>query len=176
MSWIEWWIERSDKIVILSAWQLAQLDLMYATQRWIKVILLAWSEKDLAVKLINPRTWRTFVDEKNVVVVPKSKNDWITNWTDEKSLDRVMELVWDRNVPITTEWENIPAEVAIYLENSWFTVYPNSEILRTIQDRLTEKQEIEKFELETVPYNIINNETDIHNFIRWHWLYESWYI
>lgn len=169
-------VKKSDKVLILSAWQLAQLDLRYATQRWIEVVLLASSENDPAVRLINPRTWEPFVKEENVIVVPKTE-DWKPKWFDEASLEKLMEHAWDRTIPITTEWENIPAEVAEYLEKNWFTVYPNSQILRTIQDRLTEKQAIEQKWLETVPYSIIKNETDIHNFITWHWWFgKPWYV
>ena len=168
-------IQVADKISVLSAWQLAQLSLESATKKWIQVTLLGDKEWSPAWKMINPVTWVPFVLPKNNIIVPKLPN-WSPDWTDEKTLDLLAENLWSTDVPITTEWENIPAETAEYLENLWFSVYPNSQILRTIQDRFTEKEAIKNKWLETAPFWVVNSQEDIESFISEHWWFESWYV
>lgn len=165
----------ANKVAILSAWQLAQLALSSSIKRWIEVILLADKMWSPAWKLINPSTWLPFVKTGNNIIVPKLPN-WSPDWTDKKTLDSLAKNLWDTDVPITTEWENIPAETAEYLENLWFSVYPNSQILRTIQDRFTEKEAIKNRWLETVPFWVVDYQEDIERFISEHWWFESSYV
>lgn len=141
----------------------------------IEVILLADKLWSPAWKLINPKTWEPFVNSENNIIVWKTEN-WSPDWFDIRSLNLLAERLWDTSNPITTEWENIPWEVADHLERLWFTVFPNSKILTTIQDRLTEKESITSRWLNTVPYWKVDSLKDIHKFIWDNWWFDTQYI
>ena len=173
----------SEKNVIwcFSDGQLIQLALKAAYKRGVEIILLASKEDCPWALLINPETWESYVKEENIVIVdtklwPDSKK--ILNWRDEAALDKFAELIWAGNVA-SLEWENIPWESVEYIEKKWINVYPGSYVLKTIQDRHTEKQAIKKYGLSVVPYAPI--ETDdimeawiqISNFIGENWWFEQ---
>lgn len=78
------------------------------------------------------------------------------NWLDEDSLRRFAWLVWEGN-PVTTEWENVPAEAIEKLVSHWLVARPNVEVIRKIQDRISEK-ELAKWAWGTpVPYALIDS-------------------
>lgn len=159
----------------VSAWQLIWLTLPTAYQQWIEIILLAEGLDNPAPRVINPSTWTPFVQEDNIIVVPKWENKQ-PDWNNTKSLDKFMKRVGTWN-PISLEFENIPWTAVEYLEKNGFEVFPNSNVLKTIQDRLTEKEAINNWWLETVPYDVVDSEKDIRTFISQHgWISKGFVI
>ena len=61
---------------------------------------------------------------------------------------------------VTYEFENIPFKTLSYIEQK-INVSPNSQVNKIIQDRLTEKNYVNKINIPTVPYIEINNTTDL---------------
>ena len=61
---------------------------------------------------------------------------------------------------VTYEFENIPFKTLSYIEQK-INVSPNSQVNKIIQDRLTEKNYVNKINIPTVPYVEINNTTDL---------------
>lgn len=166
--------QKSDKISMMGDWQLSQLALEDAFKKDIEIILLASKEENPSSLLINPSTGEPFIKKENTIIVPKLEN-WKPNWADERSMEAFMKLIpsW---TPWTFEFENIPAENAELMEQNWYEVFPNSTVLRTIQDRSTEKAKINSLWGNTVPYTEVNNTNEIEKFIREYWPIENWFI
>ena len=61
---------------------------------------------------------------------------------------------------VTYEFENIPFKTLSYIEQK-IKISPSSEINQIIQDRLTEKNYVNKINIPTVPYMEINNTSDL---------------
>ena len=61
---------------------------------------------------------------------------------------------------VTYEFENIPFKTLSYIEQK-IKISPSSEINKIIQDRLTEKNYVNKINIPTVPYIEINNTSDL---------------
>ena len=154
-----------DRVWVLSAWQLIQLALINFYANEINVALYASKVWDPAAKIINPKTNKPFVSEDDVIVVPNYEKQSI--WTNIKFLDEFLAVVWKWN-PITLEWENIPFQAIEYIESKWFEVFPNSQIVKTIQDRVTEKQLIKSKWLSVVNFAVIESKDDIVRFMKDH--------
>lgn len=95
----------------------------------------------------------------NGVIVPSMKDhQWkiVPNWTHRPSLELFARLVWEWN-PVTTEWENIPIETLETLTKLWLISRPNIEVLRQIQDRVTEKELVKKSRGTPVPFVEVNS-------------------
>ncbi len=61
---------------------------------------------------------------------------------------------------ITTEFENVPAEVFDHLEKNC-SVSPSARALELAQDRIKEKQYAQSLGIATTPFHIVNNEYDL---------------
>ena len=167
-----------NKVWIMSAWQLALLALQDAYRKKIEVVLLADKEDSPASLLINPDTKEAYVKKDNIIVLPQieyiaENGDTKTrpDWMDFPSLKKFVEKVWTEN-PITLEWENVPYKAVEYIESLWAVVFPNSWILKTIQDRSSEKRKIQELWGKTVEYWEVNSIEMIEKFIEDHWWIE----
>lgn len=61
---------------------------------------------------------------------------------------------------ITTEFENVPAEILEYLEKNC-SVFPNAKAVEIAQSRIREKQYAQSLEISCVDFQVVNNEEDI---------------
>jgi len=61
---------------------------------------------------------------------------------------------------ITTEFENVPAEVLAHLAESCF-VYPGAHAVEIAQNRIKEKRYVESLSIATPPFCIVNKEQDL---------------
>ena len=63
---------------------------------------------------------------------------------------------------VTVEWENIPLECLQSIEHK-VPLYPSSEILRIVQDRILEKHTIQQYGHAVVPWYPVYNESDLRD-------------
>ena len=78
------------------------------------------------------------------------------NYDDKRVLDA---LAQECSV-ITTEFENVPAEVLEHLEKSC-SVYPNSKAVEVAQSRVKEKKYVQTLDIPCTPFQLVNSEEDI---------------
>ncbi|MCD5380313.1 ATP-grasp domain-containing protein [Candidatus Gracilibacteria bacterium] len=157
-----------NKVGVMSAGQLALLALQDAYRKKIDIVLLADKTDSPASLLINPITNQPYVKKENIVVLPQindGKGGAKADWMDLESLKKFVDKVGIEN-PITLEWENVPYEAVEYMEETLgATVFPNSQILKTIQDRSSEKEQIQELGGKTVEYAEVDSIEEINNFI-----------
>lgn len=118
------------RIAILWDWQLWALSALAAQEKWHETMIFwaAWTNSPAAQ--VSPSIDVTYKD----------------------TIETVHQIMgWEADV-VTTEWENIPIELILAIEEAWITMYPNSKVLDIIQDRKTEKEAIKNAWEEVVDY------------------------
>jgi phosphoribosylaminoimidazole carboxylase (NCAIR synthetase) len=67
---------------------------------------------------------------------------------------------------VTYEFENIRADAVEHLEKKRVPVYPSSKVLRTCQDRVAEKTFVSSLQIETAPFQPVDNVEDLKKAIK----------
>lgn len=101
------------------------------------------------------RTVFRILDATTKGVIVPVWSDKKPDYTHDDSLRRFAELVWVWN-PITTEWENIPVQTMIRLQELWLIVFPDPYFLERIQDRVLEKRLATSLWWKPVVYREVN--------------------
>ena len=108
-----------------------------------------------AAKKINIKTI-IYCDDKDAPARELSDEFIYGNYEDKKNLEKFIEKV----DIITFEFENIPFETLDYL-SKFKKVYPNPTVNKTLQNRLFEKNFVNKLGIKTTNYVSINNAEEI---------------
>ena len=112
--------------------------------------MLASTAKKLNIKTI------IFCDNKDAPAQNFCDKFIYANYEDEKAINKFAELT---NI-VTFEFENIPFE-SLDKINKTKPVLPNPSIIKIIQNRLLEKDFINKLNIKTTQYASVKNENDI---------------
>ena len=112
--------------------------------------MMASTAKKLNIKTI------IFCDDKNAPAQKFCDQFIYANYEDEKAINKFAELT---NI-VTFEFENIPFE-SLDKINKIKPVLPNPSIIKIIQNRLLEKDFINKLNIKTTQYASVKNENDI---------------
>ena len=112
--------------------------------------MLASTAKKLNIKTI------IFCDDKDAPAQKFCDQFIYANYEDEKAINKFAELT---NI-VTFEFENIPFE-SLDKINKIKPVLPNPSIIKIIQNRLLEKDFINKLNIKTTQYASVKNENDI---------------
>ena len=112
--------------------------------------MMASTAKKLNIKTI------IFCDDKNAPAQKFSDQFIYANYEDEKAINKFAELT---NI-VTFEFENIPFE-SLDKINKIKPVLPNPSIIKIIQNRLLEKDFINKLNIKTTQYTSVKNENSI---------------
>ena len=112
--------------------------------------MMASTAKKLNIKTI------IFCDDKDAPAQKFCDQFIYANYEDEKAINKFAELT---NI-VTFEFENIPFE-SLDKINKIKPVLPNPSIIKIIQNRLLEKDFINKLNIKTTQYASVKNENDI---------------
>ena len=112
--------------------------------------MIASTAKKLNIKTI------IFCDDKDAPAQKFCDQFIYANYEDEKAINKFAELT---NI-VTFEFENIPFE-SLDKINKIKPVLPNPSIIKIIQNRLLEKDFINKLNIKTTQYASVKNENDI---------------
>ena len=112
--------------------------------------MMASTAKKLNIKTI------IFCDDKNAPAQKFCDQFIYANYEDEKAINKFAELT---NI-VTFEFENIPFE-SLDKINKIKPVLPNPSIIKIIQNRLLEKDFINKLNIKTTQYASVKNENNI---------------
>ena len=112
--------------------------------------MMASAAKKLNIKTI------IFCDDKDAPAQKFCDQFIYANYEDEKAINKFAELT---NI-VTFEFENIPFE-SLDKINKIKPVLPNPSIIKIIQNRLLEKDFINKLNIKTTQYASVKNENDI---------------
>ena len=96
--------------------------------------------------------------------------DWYSYLSDNINL-----FVSESPDVITMEWENVPTDLLIELENRWLNIKPNSWVFHLIQNRLTEKQAVIDAWAKTTAFQWIDNIADLKATYSelWEWILKT---
>ena len=97
-----------------------------------------------------------FSDQDQCVASFVTNNIIIANYDDQDALDKFAKIV----DIVTFEFENIPFATINYLSNKVNT-YPNAQILKITQNRILEKEFLNKIAIKTANYSKILSKNDI---------------